>query len=178
MSSNNRDEGDPHSWGYEGDISEQVPEANAVANSDTVDEGSSETSETNELETGTIWIGCDVRDAGPGVQSDQDAEFGTIVIGCSIRDMGFESYQAYLNADDQATVEHIENVDEIADMEHSTTAAIDANNKKLISCKQQSCHLLFPSPLFHLLLFILVFAFLLGLLLVGLLKWTGWSFFN
>ncbi|CBF86863.1 predicted protein [Aspergillus nidulans FGSC A4] len=133
MSSINRGESDPHSSGYEGDISDQVSETRAVANPDTVDEGSSETSETNELETGTIWIGCDVRDAGPGVQSDEDAEFGTIVIGCSIRDMGFESYQAYLNADDQATVEHIENIDEIADVEHSSTAAIDANNKKLIS---------------------------------------------
>ncbi|KAL3433522.1 hypothetical protein BDV09DRAFT_110109 [Aspergillus tetrazonus] len=133
MSSINRGESDPHSSEYEGDISDQVSEASAVANSDTVDEGSSETGEINELETGTIWIGCDVRDAGPGVQSDEDAEFGTIVIGCSIRDMGFESYQAYLNADDQATVEHIENVDEIADVEHSSTAAIDANNKKLMS---------------------------------------------
>ncbi|KAL4819656.1 hypothetical protein BDW67DRAFT_134202 [Aspergillus spinulosporus] len=178
MSSNNHGESDPHSSGYEGDISDQFSEVSTVADSDTVDESSSETSETNELKTGTIWIGCDVRDAGPGVQSDEDAEFGTIVIGCSIRDMGFENYQAYLNADDQATVEHIENVDEIADVEHSRTAAIDANNKKLISCKRQSCHLLLPSPLFHLLLFVLVLTFLLGPLFVGLLRWTGWSFFD
>ncbi|KAL4977635.1 hypothetical protein BDW66DRAFT_31593 [Aspergillus desertorum] len=133
MSSNNREESDPHSRGYEGDISDQISEANAIANFNTVGGSSSEVNETNDPETGTIWIGCDVRDAGPGVQSDEDAEFGTIVIGCSIRDMGFESYQAYLDADDRATIEHIENVGEMADVERSSAAADDASNKKLRS---------------------------------------------
>ncbi|KAL4996098.1 hypothetical protein BDV10DRAFT_116972 [Aspergillus recurvatus] len=137
MSFNNREESDPHSSGYEGDISDQVSEASTVAKSDTVNESSSEINETNEPETGTIWIGCDVRDAGPGVQSDEDAEFGTIVIGCSIRDMGFESYQAYLDADDQVTVEHIENADEMADVEHSSSVAGDSSNKKSKSSEKR-----------------------------------------
>ncbi|KAL5048716.1 hypothetical protein BDW71DRAFT_17189 [Aspergillus fruticulosus] len=130
MSCNNREESDPLSSRYDGDISGQVSEASTVVNSDIVNESSSKINETNEPETGTIWIGCDMRDAGPGVQSDEDAEFGTIVIGCSIRDMGFESYQAYLDADDQATVQHIENVDEMTDVEHPGAAAGDASNKK------------------------------------------------
>ncbi|KAL4902989.1 hypothetical protein BDW74DRAFT_180280 [Aspergillus multicolor] len=132
MSSSNIEDSDPHSSGYEADISDELSEASTVTTIEAVNKRSDEDNEPNQPETGTIWIGCDVRVAGPGVQSDENAEFGTIMIGCSLNDLGFDSYQAYLAVDDhdQPTVEHIEVVGEMADVEDSNIVSSDASSKK------------------------------------------------
>ncbi|KAL4921431.1 hypothetical protein BDW62DRAFT_198001 [Aspergillus aurantiobrunneus] len=141
-SNNHEDDKEPGSSGYEGDISDQVSEVCTITVSgpppccDFTDDES--ISESHESKIGTIWIGCDVRDVGPGVENDEEAEFGTIWIGCSLRDMGFDSYQAFLDSDDQAEVEHIENVAVFGDGKHSKTGTDDARNKESRACKQQS----------------------------------------
>lgn len=141
MSSNNHDgDGEPHSLGYEDDISDQASEVSTITTTSAScsDPTIEDCNESLESDTGTIWVGCDVRDAGPGVENDDEAEFGIIWIGCSIQDMGFDSYQAFLNSDDQEEAEHIENVGVLGDAEDSEITTINSSSKESKTCKQQS----------------------------------------
>ncbi|KAL4780978.1 hypothetical protein BJX76DRAFT_360348 [Aspergillus varians] len=101
-----------HYSGYEGDVSYQVSSPSTSMTTPTpcykiiIQIGN----RGNELKTETIWIGGDARDAGPGLQNDDEAKFGIIWIGCSACDIGPKSYQAFLDSDDQPEAEHVENV--------------------------------------------------------------------
>ncbi|KAL5341181.1 hypothetical protein BJX70DRAFT_76777 [Aspergillus crustosus] len=103
---------EPHSSGYEGDISDDVS-GSSTADTQflTSRETSVETSdEGHGTEYGTIWIGCDARDAGPGVQNDDEAPFGTIWIGCDVRETVLDARQAVADSDEEPAVEHIEDI--------------------------------------------------------------------
>lgn len=143
MPSNNRfEDNDPHSSGYEGDVSDQVSIANTVVDrsksSKPTQNASDDNDKNSKPEAGTICIGCDARDAGPGVTNDEDAEFGTIWIGCSIRDMGFSNYQEYLTSDERPTTQHIEDVDKSGESKSSNKQASEGedNGKESQNCKQ------------------------------------------
>jgi hypothetical protein len=118
----NGENDEPHSSGYDGDISDDISESStddieSLSSHDTAFEISNEGDDT---EYGTIWIGCNVRDAGPGVENDDDAPFGTIWIGCNVREMGLDTPQAVSNSDGERSVEHIEYINELTEEEDSS----------------------------------------------------------
>ncbi|KAL4803859.1 hypothetical protein BDV18DRAFT_162872 [Aspergillus unguis] len=135
------EESDPQS-GYEADVSDEFSDGRTVVDyhkttsSDSIiDLAKTKHSENGNLEAGMICIGCDVQDAGPGVTSDEDALFGMIWIGCSVRDMGFNSYQDYLESDDQPTVEHIEDVRNLGSSQQLKENACHTKDKPSKNCK-------------------------------------------
>ncbi|KAL4882617.1 hypothetical protein BJY04DRAFT_217111 [Aspergillus karnatakaensis] len=107
------DENEPHSSGYEGDVTEGTSRSNAVEteSSSYRDSCIDLSNEDDNTEYGTIWIGCDARDAGPGVESDADSPFGTIWIGCNLRELGLEDRETVQNTNDEPTAEHVEDID-------------------------------------------------------------------
>ncbi|KAL3479321.1 hypothetical protein BJX99DRAFT_76607 [Aspergillus californicus] len=138
MSSNSQDDNDPHSSGYEGDVSDNISEtsSNGVHPSDTT--GKATTNE-DDPEYGYITIGCDLhtlREAGAQLTSsprleprpntltqdgaeyedqsegdrDDDSQFGTIWIGVNLRDLGLNGNHNQEDSDDDATTEHIEDI--------------------------------------------------------------------
>ncbi|KAL4923921.1 uncharacterized protein BDV17DRAFT_295924 [Aspergillus undulatus] len=165
-SKNHNEDNDPHSSGYEGDVSDQVSDASTLVNSEAASSSNATVGTSNksdESETGIITIGCDARDAGPGIQSDVDAQFGTIWIGCSVRDVGANNKQAFVSSDSECEVEHIQGIRALADEEGSDTEKRDSGNKGVKSCEQaQGFHFRPPLPFF----LPFAFCFLLFLLLL------------
>ncbi|KAL4863972.1 hypothetical protein BDV12DRAFT_201541 [Aspergillus spectabilis] len=133
MSSNkpNDENDEPHSSGYEGDISDDVSES-STDDTETLSSRDSATESSNEdddTEYGTIWIGCDVRDAGPGVENDDDAPFGTIWIGCNVREMDLDAPQALSDSDEEPSLEHVEDINELAEEEDSSDGKGGSSSK-------------------------------------------------
>ncbi|KAL4943760.1 hypothetical protein BDV06DRAFT_129419 [Aspergillus oleicola] len=139
---NHNEDNDPTSSGYEANISDEVSHASSIVKTKTAPSSNStiETNNENDKhEIGVITIGCNTRDAGPGVLSDGDAEFGTIWIGYSVRDMGFEGYQALKSprSEGQGQAEHIEDVGSMADRKDAGAGpSDDTSSRESRTCEQ------------------------------------------
>ncbi|KAL2830558.1 hypothetical protein BDW59DRAFT_18535 [Aspergillus cavernicola] len=135
MSPSPQDEHDPHFSGYEGDISDQLSEANSVTSS-TSDTTPKDSNNNDESRYGTIIIGCDLRtlreagaepelentsdkasDKASDTDSEDGSEYGTIWIGCNPRELGLDDNHKTEDSDMQ--VEYVEDIGKLKDAEGS-----------------------------------------------------------
>ncbi|KAL2870660.1 uncharacterized protein BJX67DRAFT_245007 [Aspergillus lucknowensis] len=155
---------DPHSSGYEGDISDGFSISGA---SD--DESPSRTSsdegvdESNQADRETVWVGYssrasateDVTQALAEGENEDDSRFGIIWIGCSIRDMGLTDYRGILDAAYTAELAHIENIQVLEGIGETDNEVSDADS----TGGRPVSHFFLPP------LFLFLFFFLLLLLI-------------
>ncbi|KAL2849554.1 hypothetical protein BJY01DRAFT_142226 [Aspergillus pseudoustus] len=116
----NPEDDEPHSSGYEGDISDGISVNDSGSNdSSTSYESTDEDhSQSDGYNLDTRWFACsrhdlpaeDVVDALAEGENEDDSRYGIIWIGCSLRDMGLSDYQAAINATYTADLTHVENI--------------------------------------------------------------------